>query len=275
MQAEEYAVMSRVEETHWWYRALHRLIFNMLASEVPDWREKEILDAGCGTGLILKQLGNPLKTVGVDIAPEAISLCRQRGLDNVYQADICALSFADRSFDVVICSSVLYHQWVKDVAGAVREMHRVLRPGGLLLVNVPAFRFLHSTHDEAVMTAHRFKKKEIRRLLLENGFAIRRLTYWTTLLFPLAVIARTLGASTTGRDFDSAADSFTHRFFSQIMALELSVLKTTSLPIGIALLAAARKRCGEIRSMHDVGGLGGATEASNDSELLPGGGNGP
>jgi SAM-dependent methyltransferase len=242
MQPQEYAVMFRVEETHWWYKALHRLIFETLQRQVPDWREKEILDAGCGSGLILKQLGNPAKRVGVDLAPEAIAFCRQRGLDNVYQADICALPFVDRSFDIVICSSVLYHQWVKDVAGALREMHRVLRPGGLLLLNVPALPFLHSAHDEAVMTAHRFKKKEIQRLLLENGFAIRRLTYWTTLLFPLAVMARTLGGSATGRDFDSVANSFTHGFFTQIMSVELRLLRKVSLPFGVALFAVARKQ---------------------------------
>jgi SAM-dependent methyltransferase len=130
MRPEEYGTMFRVEETHWWYWALHRLIFDTLEREVPDWHEKEILDAGCGTGWILKQLGNPAKNVGVDLAAEAISFCRQRGLDNVYQADVCALPFVDASFDIVICSSVLYHQWVEDVAGAVREMGRVLRPGG-------------------------------------------------------------------------------------------------------------------------------------------------
>jgi SAM-dependent methyltransferase len=242
VKPSEYEIMFRVEQTHWWYKALHRLIFETLQSEMPDWRQKAILDAGCGTGLILKQLGNPAKSVGVDLAPEAISLCRQRGLDNVRQADICALPFVDHSFDIVICSSVLYHQWVKDVARAVREMHRVLRPGGLLLLNVPAFRFLHSAHDEAVMTAHRFKKKEIRLLLLENGFAIRLLTYWTTLLFPLAVIARTLGGSATGSDFDFTADSLTHRFFSRVMTLELQLLRKVSLPFGVALLAAGRKR---------------------------------
>jgi SAM-dependent methyltransferase len=241
-----------VEETHWWYGALHRLIFDTLAREIPDWREKEILDAGCGTGSILKQLGNSEKNVGIDLAPEAISLCRQRGLDNVYQADICALPFNNASFDIVICSSVLYHQWVKDIAGAVREIGRVLRPGGLLLLNVPALRFLHSAHDEAVMTAHRFNKSEIRRLLRDNGFAIRRLTYWTTLLFPLAVIARTLGGSATGRDFDSAANSLTRRLFRQIMAIERGLLRRTSLPIGVALLAAARKRCTGIRPLVDV-----------------------
>jgi SAM-dependent methyltransferase len=169
MQSAEYAVMFRVEETHWWYRALHQLIFEMLERELPNWREKAILDAGCGTGAILKRLGNPAKNVGVDLAPEAIALCKERGLDNVRQGDISALPFADGSFDAVISSSVLYHEWVKDIGGAVRELRRVLRPGGLLFVILPAFRFLHSAHDDAVMTARRFRKNEVRSLLLENG----------------------------------------------------------------------------------------------------------
>src|SRR6266699_57167 len=162
MRPDQYAAMFRVEEKHWWYRALHRLIFENLDRELPDWREKTILDAGCGTGAILKQLGNREGNIGVDLAPEAISFCQERGLDNVRQGDICALPFADASFDAVICSSVLYHQWVGVVARAIRELHRVLRPGGILLLNLPAFPFLHSAHDEAVMTARRFRKKEIR-----------------------------------------------------------------------------------------------------------------
>src|SRR5476651_1384844 len=115
MQPAEYAVMFRVEETHWWYRALHQLIFEMLERELPNWRDKAILDAGCGTGAILKRLGNPAKNIGIDLAPEAIALCKERGLDNVRQEDICALPFADDSFDAVISSSVLYHEWVKDI----------------------------------------------------------------------------------------------------------------------------------------------------------------
>ena len=236
--------MFRVEQTHWWYRALHRLIFDTLEKELPDWRKKAILDAGCGTGAILKQLGNGKRNVGVDLAPEAISFCYERGLNNVRQADICALPFANASFDAVICSSVLYHQWVKDIAGAVREFYRILRPGGLLVVNVPAFAFLHSAHDDAVMTARRFTISEIRALLLENSFAIRRLTYWTTLLFPVVVLARTLGASKTGRDFPGAGRSagLADYLFARTMALERSLLKKLSLPFGVALIAAATKR---------------------------------
>jgi SAM-dependent methyltransferase len=242
MRRDEYATMFRVEETHWWYQTLHRLIFQTLDEELPDWRAKEIVDVGCGTGAILKQLGNPEKNVGIDLAPEAISFCRERGLNNVQQGDILALPFPDASFDAVICSSVLYHQWVSDVEGAVREMHRVLRPGGALLINVPAFPFLYSAHDEAVMTARRFRKGEIRKLLEKQNFKIRRLTYWTTFLFPLAIAARTLGGSKMGRDFETEGASFTQRAFARIMALELRLLRNISLPFGVALLAVARRR---------------------------------
>lgn len=241
MHRDEYATMFRVEETHWWYQSLHRLILQTLEAELPDWRNKAIADVGCGTGAILKQLGNPEKNVGVDLSPDAISFCRKRGLNNVQQADIHALPFADASFDAVICSSVLYHQWVSDVQAAAHEMHRILRPGGVLLINVPAFRFLHSRHDEAVMTARRFRKPEMRQLLCKENFTICRLTYWTTFLFPLAVVARTFGGSKMGRDFDSKEVSLSRRIFARAMALERRLLQKISLPFGVALLAVAQK----------------------------------
>lgn len=241
MRPNEYATMFRVEERHWWYRALHELTFQTLEAELPDWRDKRVLDAGCGTGAILQRLGNPDRNVGIDLAAEAIAFCRKRGLNNVQQGDICQLPFEDASFDAVICSSVLYHQWVKDVAVAIREMRRVLRPNGLLLINVPAFRFLHSAHDEAVMTARRFRKPEIRKLLLEENFAIRRLIYWTSLLFPLAVLARTLGGSQMGRDFETKEPSVVQRVLGRVMALELRLLRRSSFPFGVALLAVATK----------------------------------
>jgi ubiquinone/menaquinone biosynthesis C-methylase UbiE len=242
MRPNEYETMFRVEETHWWYRALHRLIFQVLESELPDWRDKRILDVGCGTGAILQRLGNPAKNVGIDLAPEAVSFSKQRGLNNVRQGDICALPFSDASFDAVICSSVLYHQWVANVEGAVREMQRVLCPGGVALINVPAFPFLRSRHDEAVMTARRFRKEDLRNLLLKQNFEIRRLTYWTTFLFPLAVVARTLGASKMGRDFETNGDSLIQRALGQIMRLELHALKWISLPFGVALFAVAGRQ---------------------------------
>lgn len=94
---------------------------------------------------------------------------------------------------------------------------------------------------DAVMTAQRFRKPEIRKLLLDQNFTIRRLTYWTTLLFPMAVAARTFGGSRMGRDFDEGEPSFFQRVLSQIMTLELRLVRRTCLPFGVALLAVARK----------------------------------
>lgn len=243
MRPAEYEIMFRVEETHWWYQALHRLIFDTLERELPDWREKNILDAGCGTGAILQRLGRPERNVGVDLAPEALSFCRKRGLHNVRQGDIASLPFPSDSFDAVICSSVLYHDWVKDVGAALGELRRVLRPQGLLLTVHPAFRFLRSAHDEAVMTARRFRKKEVRSLLLEQGFEIRRLIYWTSLLFPVAVAARTLGLSKTGRDFH--APQPLNQLLSGVMAIEWKLLQFVPAPVGAALFAVAKKPIGE------------------------------
>ncbi|HEX4696597.1 MAG TPA: hypothetical protein VH254_02895 [Candidatus Udaeobacter sp.] len=119
---------------------------------------------------------------------------------------------------------------------------------GLILIDkiwitVPAYRFLHSAHDDAVMTARRFRINEIRALLLESSFAIRRLTYWTTLLFPFAVLARTLGWSRldaiSPRREDHLVSPIT---FATTMALERGLLKKLSFPFGMALLAAATKR---------------------------------
>jgi hypothetical protein len=110
------------------------------------------------------------------------------------------------------------------------------------LINVPAFPFLRSRHDEAVMTARRFRKEDLRNLLLKQNFEIRRLTYWTTFLFPLAVVARTLGASKMGRDFETNGDSLIQRALGQIMRLELHALKWISLPFGVALFAVARRQ---------------------------------
>jgi SAM-dependent methyltransferase len=242
MERGEYDVMFRVEDTHWWYHALHRLIRRSLDWELPDWRKASILDAGCGTGAILELLGNPHKHVGIDLSPDAVAFCRRRGLQNVVQSDVSALPFADASFDAVICSSVLYHQWVKDVGKALQELRRVLRPGGLLLVNLPAYQFLHSAHDDAVFTARRFTRSEVQNLLSGTGLGIRYLTYWTTLLFPIAIVARTLGGSSTGRDFDAEEpSSLKNRALWMVMTLELWLMRWISLPFGVALFAVAEK----------------------------------
>lgn len=248
MQCDQYELMFRMETAHWWYRALHKLVFASLGTYLPEWREKAILDAGCGTGAILQQLGNPDRNRGVDLSADAIGYCHQRGLGNVSQNDISHLPFADASFDCVVCSSVLYHEWVSDPSESLAELNRVLRPGGLLLVNLPAYSFLHSPHDVAVQTARRFTKREGAALLYGNGFSVLKNTGWTTLLFPLALAARSMGASKSGHDFRAGENrlSFKNRFLGSVMDLELAALRRVSLPFGVAIFLVGKKQsCSE------------------------------
>jgi hypothetical protein len=109
----------------------------------------------------------------------------------------------------------------------------------LLFAVLPAFSFLHSPHDVLTLTARRFTKSQVRMMLRENGFDIRRITYWTTLLFPFALIARTLGGSTTGRDFERAG--LANTILSRVMNTEALLRRKFSLPFGVALFAIGQK----------------------------------
>jgi len=242
MEPSEYRTMFAVEGSHWWYVGLHRLIRAALHAHLPNWRQASILDAGCGTGAVLQSLASSPRAAGVDLSSDAVAFCRNRGLRNVAQGDVAALPFVDASFDVVICSNVLYHKWIDGVGSALTELARVLRPGGILLVVVPAFEFLRSDHDRAVMTARRFTKGELRELLVTSGLTIRHLTYWTTLFFPAAVVARTLGGSRTGHDFDRGyAMGLWDSLLVSVMSLELLLVRRISLPFGVSLFAVAQK----------------------------------
>lgn len=255
MENREYERMFRVEETHWWHRSLRALLFNELEQRLPGWRNKEILDAGCGTGIILRQLGDSGKNLGVDIAPQAIGFCRNRGLNNLLRGDIASLPLAGESFDAVICSSVLYHQWVKDVGGALQEIHRVLRNGGLLLLNVPARGSPSSHRDRAVFTGRRFAVIELQSLLRAHGFTPRRTTAWVTLLFPLAWLLRkiqTLGLCKNLHE-DALPPAWVNGMLTRFMAIEAFLLRWFSFPFGVSIFCAACKTgknpeiAGEIR----------------------------
>lgn len=243
METAEYKIMYGQETGHWWYGALHRHILSALEEAYPDWRQRKVLDAGCGTGRLLELLGHPPHHQGVDLSPEALAFCRERGLQNVQKADIAALPFADKTFDAVICASVLYHRWVPDVDQALSELCRVLKPGGVLILNLPAFDFLHSAHDVAVFTERRFTRPQVQALLARQKLETVRLRYWTTFLFPAAWAARFLKLSASGRDF--SADGKTlgrgNGLMKAVMQVEFALGQIIPLPFGVALFCVARK----------------------------------
>ena len=181
----EYQRMYEAEERQWWYAGMRALSLALLAGPLTglarSGRTPLILDAGCGTGNNLRHLARYGRAVGVDISEQALLFCRSRGVAAA-RAELLALPFPDGRFDCVTSLDVIYHRWVPDDAAAVREMARVLRPGGLLLLRVPALRALWGAHDEAVHSRHRYRRSEVRRLLEGAGLSVLRATYANTVL---------------------------------------------------------------------------------------------
>ena len=245
MNREEYARMYEAEEKQWWYVGMRALSFALLGPYWPppsaDGTRPRLLDAGCGTGNNLRHLAGWGRPVGIDLSPEALRFCHERGVAAA-GATLLALPFAEQTFDCVTSFDVIYHQWVADDAAAVREMARVLRPGGLLLVRVPALRALWGAHDEAVLSRHRYTRPELRALLEGAGLAPLRLTYGNTLLLPL-LFARRAVDRLSGRHGSDVGflPAPLELLFRSLLKTEALLLRGVSLPLGSSLFALARR----------------------------------
>jgi SAM-dependent methyltransferase len=243
VNVEEYARMHEAEETQWWYAGMRAISLSLLGAE---WRDgdadaRRILDAGCGTGNNLAHFRRFGRTVGIDLSPDALRFCQGRGVAAA-RGDLRSLPFADGSFDAVTSFDVIYHRWVADDRAAVREMARVLRPGGLFLLRVPALKMLWGAHDEAVLSRHRYTRGEVRRLLEGEGLEMVRLTYANTLLFPVIAVRRTLdrllGRQGSDVGFLPGPLEWT---FRTLLAVESRLVRRMSLPVGASVFALARK----------------------------------
>ncbi len=171
----EHDIMRSVEDHYWWYQALRQHVASSIAPVAPTF---SLLDAGCGTGGMLKMVREkfPLADLtGVDQSEHAVELTagRETGAKLV-PASVHELPFPQDSFDFVLSLDVLSHAGVDD-ALALHEMHRVLRPGGRLILNLAAFDFLKGAHDSAVDVDRRYTQRQVRTLLEGADFAVERL----------------------------------------------------------------------------------------------------
>jgi SAM-dependent methyltransferase len=238
---DQYARMRSVEDRHWWYVGTRAIAWDVLSGvDLPA--NARILDAGCGTGgnlVVLRRLG---RVVAVDWSDLAIDLAAARGGAEFARASVTALPFRDASFDLITSFEVLYHRAVSDDAAALRELRRVLRPGGWLLLRLPAYGWLRGAHDEAVHTARRYTAGALRKLLRAAGLSPRRLTYVNGLLLPLAA-AKRMVERVTGASGDDLGEipPLLEAAFRTAMAAERLILRHRDLPAGVSVLALARR----------------------------------
>lgn len=242
MNPSEFDAMFAVEDRHWWYVAVRREVERALSDLHPmPGLPLRVLDAGCGTGGLLAGLRSPAWTAGVEISAHGIRLARRRGIRLVH-GSVSALPFADGAFDAVVSIDVLCHAGVEE-RQAVDEAVRVLRPGGRLLVQVPAFDWLRGAHDAAVWTRRRYRRAEVAALLSGSGLELERSRYRNSLLFPAAALARLTRRGRLSRDGARsdvrAVPSALNAVLSGVMAIERRI--GVSLPFGLSVFCVAVK----------------------------------
>ena len=239
MNVDEYAKMRQAEDHYWWFVSRRRLALALLLKYAPGARQ--VLDLGSGTGALLTELQSVAETTGLDYSPLAIAFCQERGLSNLLVGDAERLPFRLASFDAVVSLDTLEH--VRDHESAVAGIAGSLRPGGVLVLNVPAFRWLWGPHDVALMHHRRYTRAQVRDLLSKHGLRVQRLSYSVFLLFPFVVLIRLLDKFKRGEAKVSLpkVSPPTNRFLVKLQDMEARWILAGSLPWGSSVIAVAKK----------------------------------
>jgi SAM-dependent methyltransferase len=236
---------ARAEDRHFWFRALRRSARRLLAAALPRTSGLRLIDCGAGTGRNLEWLADFGQAVGVELNPVGLGWGRRRGRPLV-RGSVAHLPFADRTADVATSFDVLYCLDDETEARALREMWRVLKPGGVILVNVAALDILHGSHSTLTHEVRRYTPRRLRARLEGAGFTIERLTFTNLTLFPPALAVRSLerlsGRAAQASDADLRVPMApVNAAFDLALTVEDRLLAAIDLPIGTSLMALARK----------------------------------
>jgi SAM-dependent methyltransferase len=235
-----------VEDVHWWFVGRRRILLSILDRYLGAnaTNGRQILDVGCGTGTMLTHLARFGDARGVDMDLEAVGYCHDRGLRQVTQSDADKLPFEKDTFDLVTALDVVEH--IDDDLGALREMRRVIKPGGLLLLTVPAYRFLWGRQDDINLHKRRYVARELRSRLQAAGFEVQRLTYMNAILFPAIAAIRLVRhvlpePPKLESDFAFPAPQPLNVLLSAVFGSERHLLTRFDIPFGVSIMALARR----------------------------------
>lgn len=241
MDISEYRNIFENEQSHFFYVGNHKIILSLVAKYAKGLNLK-ILDGGCGTGLLAKKLEKYGDVEAVDINPEALKFAKKRGI-KAKLASVTRLPFKENIFDLVVSVDVIYHKEVDDQK-ALSEFFRVLEPGGVLVLRVPANKWLNLRHDKHVYTRERYGKAELLEKLERAGFKIEKISFVNFVLLPLAAIRYFFERLNKDKETSSGVGhiySFVNSVLIFILSFEARLITKLNFPFGLGLVAVCRK----------------------------------
>jgi SAM-dependent methyltransferase len=242
MELEYELQTHRAEDRHWWYQGRRRVLEQAIARlALPA--QARILDAGCGSGRNMVELAHHGIVTGVELSGTSVQLAREREAGEVLEGSVMDMPFDDSSFDLTVSLDVIEH--LEDDVGALRELRRVTKPGGALLVTVPAYQWLWSGHDEINHHHRRYNRRALLAAAREGGWQLESSTHFNFLLLPVAILLRGLERfkpSTTKSSLDLwVPPAPLNWVLRQPLNLEAGVIgRGGSIPAGLSLLAVFR-----------------------------------
>lgn len=248
MNLAEYAQMYSLETSHWYFTGKRHALKSILERRLhTDGVAAPFLDVGCGTGIILEMLKQFGRPTGVDISSVALDFCRQRGHERLALiAPGGHLPFENDFFSLICAFDILEH--LDDDLQLLREMGRVCAPGGSVFLTVPAFDFLWSEHDEALHHRRRYTASGIRSLVERAGLRVHWLSYFNTILFPIAAIFRGFKRLTPAKPQQGKRSEFfvpvpgpINTAWRTVLELEGRFLRYGRLPYGVSVICLAKK----------------------------------
>jgi len=243
MDPSLYPRMAEVEDAHWWFAA-RRAICEPMIDRLGLPSDCAILEPGCGTGGNFPMLSRRGRLYAMDSDESALRFATARGLARVERGALPDhIPFDSVCFDLAVMTDVLEH--LDDESGSLRAIHARLKPGGSLLMTVPALRWLWSEHDETHHHRRRYQAGELRNLVSSAGFAVDYLSYYNFILFPAIALVRVLQRIRYARRNDRARHDLTmpsammNTFLLRLFSSERYFVGTMRIPVGVSLILLA------------------------------------
>jgi SAM-dependent methyltransferase len=237
---------ARAEREHFWFRGFRRFVRPLLDRAAAGRTGLRTLDCGCGTGNNLPMLRAYGRAVGIDLTFSGLAYARRQGERLVARASALTLPFSDDTFDIVTSFDVIYAFDDRQAAQALGEMHRVVRPGGHLVLNVAALPALRGNHSILGGEVQRYTRTSLRRHLEAAGFAVVRLTYTNAAILPIVAGVRFAQRLRQGEHQLSDVEMTVpiapvNLALSGLLAIESIALRAVDMPLGSSLLTLAKK----------------------------------